>query len=57
MSDKEIIKEKDYWKGIAEFRLKIIIDLEKQLNDHGITPFSETREKGNVASNIRDRKI
>lgn len=37
----------EYWEKQAEFRLKIIRDLEKQLRDRGIEPYSETREKEN----------
>lgn len=42
---KEIEKEKDYWKTLSEFRLKIITDLEEQLRNHGIEPYSKTRKK------------
>lgn len=32
------------WKSQAEYRLKIILDLEKQLRDNGIEPESKTRQ-------------
>lgn len=44
-SIEEVLKEKDYWKGLSEFRLKIIEELEKQLRENDITPYSETRTK------------
>lgn len=44
-SIEEIVKERDYWKNQSEFRLKIILDLEKQLLDNCILPYSETRTK------------
>lgn len=47
MNEVELIKEKDYFKSLSEFRLEIIKDLEKQLRDNNITPFSETRKKEN----------
>lgn len=37
------MNEKEYWKSQAEFRLKVIQDLEKQLRENGIEPYSETR--------------
>ena len=43
----KLIKEKDYFKNLSEFRLEIIKDLEKQLWNNNITPFSETRKKEN----------
>ena len=42
---KDLKKERDYWKQQAEFRLKIIADLEEQLRKHDIEPKSETRFK------------
>lgn len=41
----EVLKERDYWKGLSEFRLKIIVELEKQLRENDIVPYSETRTK------------
>ncbi len=42
-SAEEVLKERDYWKGLSEFRLKIIIELENQLRENDIIPYSETR--------------